>query len=41
VWALPRSDHELDFSYEWQGKTLAAGDFLEGTYTNALLLMKD
>lgn len=41
VWALPHSDHSLDFTYEWQGATLPAGQFLERTYTNALLVMKD
>ncbi|MBN1239694.1 MAG: serine hydrolase [Gammaproteobacteria bacterium] len=41
VWALPRSDHALDFSYSWQGEMLPAGEFLERTYTNALLVMKD
>jgi hypothetical protein len=41
VWALPRSDHELDFSYSWRGETLPADEFLERTYTNALLILKD
>jgi len=41
VWPLPRSDHALDFSYSWQGRTLAASEVLERTYTNALLVMKD
>lgn len=41
VWRLPQSDHALDFSYSWQGKTLPAEQFLERTYTNALLVMKD
>lgn len=38
---MPRADHELDFSYQFRGQTLAARDFLERTYTNALLVMKD
>jgi CubicO group peptidase (beta-lactamase class C family) len=41
VWRLPRRDQALDFSYEWQGETLSAEAFLERTYTNALLVMKD
>ena len=41
VWALPHSDHPLDFTYQWQGATLPAEQFLERTYTNALLVMKD
>ncbi|HZV58583.1 MAG TPA: serine hydrolase [Sphingobium sp.] len=41
TWALPRADHALDFSYSFQGKTYSAEQFLERTYTNALLVMKD
>jgi CubicO group peptidase (beta-lactamase class C family) len=41
VWDLPHSDHALGFSYQWNGSTLPAEDFLERTYTNALLVMKD
>lgn len=41
TWRLPREDHALDFSYEWQGETRPAEDFLERTYTNALLVLKD
>jgi CubicO group peptidase (beta-lactamase class C family) len=41
VWALPRRDHALDFSYSWQGETRPAEAFLERTYTNALLILKD
>jgi CubicO group peptidase (beta-lactamase class C family) len=41
VWDLPRSDHALDFDYQWNGSMLPAADFLERTYTNALLVMKD
>lgn len=41
VWKLPRSDHALDFSYSFKGQDHAAADFLERTYTNALLIMKD
>jgi CubicO group peptidase (beta-lactamase class C family) len=41
VWNLPRNDHALDFSYQWQGQTHTASDVLERTYTNALLVMKD
>lgn len=41
VWRLPRRDHALDFTYEWNGESLPAEEFLERTYTNALLVMKD
>jgi CubicO group peptidase (beta-lactamase class C family) len=41
VWQIPRNDHALDFSYEFKGKRYRADEFLERTYTNALLVMKD
>ncbi|MDZ5646824.1 serine hydrolase [Nitrospirillum sp. BR 11828] len=41
VWALPQSQHPLDFSYTYQGQQYTAEQFLERTYTNALLVMKD
>lgn len=41
VWSLPRADHPLDFSYIYNGKNYAADEFLDRTYTNALLVMKD
>jgi CubicO group peptidase (beta-lactamase class C family) len=41
VWVLPRNDQPLDFAYSWQGQSRAAADFLERTYTNALLVVKD
>lgn len=41
VWTLPRTEHPMDFSYEWQGETLGAEEILERTYTNALLVIKD
>lgn len=41
VWKLPHQDHAIDFTYDWQGENYSADDFLERTYTNALLIMKD
>jgi len=41
VWKLPRADHELNLTYQYQGKTYTTSEFLERTYTNALLVMKD
>ena len=41
TWELPQHDHELDFTYHWQGKTFQANEIFERTYTNALLIMKD
>src|SRR6476646_1885606 len=36
VWALPRNDRSLDFTYTWNGQARPAEAFLERTYTNAL-----
>lgn len=41
VWQLPRADHKLDFSYSYKGATYTPEQFLDRTYTNALLVMKD
>jgi CubicO group peptidase (beta-lactamase class C family) len=41
VWRLPRADHALDFKYQYDGRSLTPEQFLERTYTNALLIMKD
>jgi CubicO group peptidase (beta-lactamase class C family) len=41
VWHLPRADHALNVTYRFQGKTYTSSEFLERTYTNALLVMKD
>ena len=41
VWRLPKSERALDFTYAWQGRNIAAEDFLERTYTNALMVIKD
>jgi CubicO group peptidase (beta-lactamase class C family) len=41
VWTLPRNDQPLAFSYTWKGQSLPAEAFLERTYTNAMLVMKD
>ena len=41
VWTLPRADKPLDFTYSFKGATHTASEFLERTYTNALLVMKD
>lgn len=40
-WQLPRTDHALDFSYEFGGQRHTADEFAARTYTNALLVMKD
>jgi len=37
----PRIEHEQTFSYTREGNTCDAHEFLECTYTNALLVMKD
>ena len=41
VWQLPRSDHRLDFVYEYQGRRFTPEQFLDRTFTNALLVMRD
>ena len=41
VWTLPRNDHAMNFTYQFNGQTHPATDVLERTYTNALLVMKD
>jgi CubicO group peptidase (beta-lactamase class C family) len=41
VWVLPHNDRPLEFNYRWQGQEIPATQFLERTYTNALLVMKD
>ena len=41
VWQLPRSDHRLDFVYEYQGRRYTPEQFLDRTFTNALLVMRD
>lgn len=41
VWSLPRADHPLDFSYEYGGQHHTPAEFLDRTYTNALLVIKD
>ena len=40
AWVLPRDDHPLEVNYRWQGQRFSADQFLERTYTNALLVMK-
>ena len=41
VWPLPRADRVLDFKYEFEGREYTPEQFLDRTYTNALLVMKD
>ena len=41
VWELLRDDHALDFTYSYQGRTYTPEQFIQRTYTNALLIMKD
>ena len=41
VWVLPRHDQSLDLRYSWDGHQYRADEFLERTYGNALLVIKD
>lgn len=40
-WQLPKKLQPLDFTYELDGVTHPATDVLEGTYTDALLIIRD
>lgn len=40
VWGLPRRDAALSFTYSFGGKTLTPAEFIERTYTNALVILK-
>lgn len=41
VWQLPRAERPLDFKYEFEGHQYSPDEFLDRTYTNALLIIKD
>ncbi|WP_243450882.1 serine hydrolase [Sphingosinicella sp. CPCC 101087] len=41
VWQLLRADRPLNFTYRHNGNEHSAEDFLERTYTNALIVMKN
>ena len=41
VWEIPRADHALDFTYDYMGHRYTPEQFLERTFTNALLVIKD
>jgi CubicO group peptidase (beta-lactamase class C family) len=41
VWNLSLKPAPLDFSYEFDGKSIPAAEFPERTYTNAIIVMKD
>lgn len=41
VWRLEREDHPLDFTYTYDGQSYTSEQFLDRTYTDALLVMKD
>jgi CubicO group peptidase (beta-lactamase class C family) len=41
VWHLPRAHRPLDFTYSYKGVRYTAEQFLDRTYTNAMLVMKD
>jgi len=41
TWAIPRNDAPLNFRYEFAGAARTPEDFLDRTYTNALVVIKD
>jgi len=41
VWKLKKTPSALDFSYEFEGKTIQAADFPVRTYTNAILIIRN
>ena len=41
IWVLPHEERPLNVDYEWRNRHYSASQFLERTYTNALLVMKN
>ncbi len=41
IWALPRNDTPIDIHYQWADQRYGFDEFLDRTYTNALIVMKD
>lgn len=41
IWRLGRDDHPLDFTYSYDGQSYTPEQFLDRTYTDAMLVMKD
>lgn len=41
VWQLPREDRAIAINYDWQGKRYDLDQFLDRTFTNALIVMRD
>lgn len=41
VWELPRDDRKIEINYAWKGQNHNFDDFLDRTFTNALVVMKD
>lgn len=41
AWQLKRADRPLDFTYSFEGHIYTVDEFLDRTFTNALLVMKD
>src|SRR5690606_21008323 len=41
IWRLERDDHPLDFTYSYDGERHTPEQFLDRTYTDAMLVMKD
>ncbi len=41
IWRLERDDHALDFTYSYDGESRTPEQFLDRTYTDAMLVMKD
>ncbi|MEJ2045556.1 MAG: serine hydrolase [Reinekea sp.] len=41
IFPLPKIEADMDLTYAFNGKTYTAEEFLDRTYTNAMLVMKD
>ena len=41
AWPLERADRPLDFTYQYEGRAYTPEQFLDRTYTDAMLVMKD
>jgi len=41
AWSIPRADHALDFTYSFEGVAHRPDEYLDRTFTNALIVLKD
>ena len=41
IWHIPKAERALDFNYTYEGKTYTPVQFMDRTFTNAMLVIKD